>query len=70
MTNHYHLLIETSEGNLSLGIRQMNGVYTQLFNRWHGKIGHLFQGKYKAILTERDCPSGEGPLFHNQSLAP
>jgi putative transposase len=54
MTNHYHLLIETPEGNLSLGMRQINGVYTQLFNKWHGKNGHLFQGRYKAILIQKD----------------
>lgn len=54
MTNHYHLLIETPEGNLSLGMRQVNGVYTQLFNRYHGRSGHLFQGRYKAILIQKD----------------
>jgi REP element-mobilizing transposase RayT len=54
MTNHYHLLIETPDGNLSLGMRQLNGVYTQLFNKWHGRTGHLFQGRYKAILIQKD----------------
>jgi hypothetical protein len=54
MTNHYHLLIETPEGNLSIGMRQLNGVYTQLFNKWHGRTGHLFQGRYKAILIQKD----------------
>ena len=54
MTNHYHLLIETPEGNLSIGMRQLNGVYTQLFNKCHGKTGHLFQGRYKAILIQKD----------------
>lgn len=54
MTNHYHLLIETPDGNLSIGMRQINGVYTQLFNKWHGKTGHLFQGRYKAILIQKD----------------
>jgi putative transposase len=54
MTNHYHLLIETPDGNLSLGMRQLNGVYTQHFNKWHGRIGHLFQGRYKAILIQKD----------------
>jgi putative transposase len=42
MTNHYHLLIETADGNLSIGMRQLNGVYTQLFNKCHGRTGHLF----------------------------
>ncbi len=43
MDNHYHLLIETPEGNLSLGMRQLNGVCTQHFNRLHGSVGHMFQ---------------------------
>jgi putative transposase len=54
MTNHYHLLIETPDANLSIGMRQLNGVYTQLFNKWHGRSGHLFQGRYKAILIQKD----------------
>jgi len=44
MTKHYHLLIETVDGNLSKGMRQLNGVYTQRFERHHGMFGHLFQG--------------------------
>ena len=55
MDNHYHLLIETPDANLSLGMRQLNGVYTQRFNRRHGLVGHLFQGRFKAILVERDA---------------
>ena len=54
MGNHYHLLIETPDANLSLGMRQLNGVYTQRFNRHHSRAGHLFQGRFKAILVERD----------------
>lgn len=54
MDNHYHLLIETSEGNLSKGMRQLNGVYTQRFNRRHGRVGHVFQGRYKAILVQKE----------------
>ena len=54
MTNHYHLLIETPDGNLSIGMRQINSVYTQLFNKRHGRNGHLFQGRYKAILIQKD----------------
>jgi len=54
MDNHYHALIETPDGNLSLGMRQLNGVYTQLFNKAHGRAGHLFQGRYKAILIQKD----------------
>jgi putative transposase len=54
MDNHYHLIIETPEGNLARGMRQLNGVYTQAFNRWHRRVGHLFQGRYNAILLERE----------------
>jgi len=54
MTNHYHLLVETPDANLSLGMRQLNGVYTQRFNRIHKRTGHVFQGRYKAILVEKE----------------
>ena len=54
MSNHYHLLVETPDGNLSRGMRQLNGVYTQLFNRVHNRVGHVFQGRYKAIHVEKD----------------
>ena len=54
MSNHYHLLIETPEANLSSGMRQLNGVYTQQFNRLHLRCGHVFQGRYKAILVDKD----------------
>jgi REP element-mobilizing transposase RayT len=55
MTNHYHLLLETVDGNLSKGMRQMNGLYTQRFNRRHRMVGHLFQGRYKAILVQKEA---------------
>lgn len=54
MTNHYHLLIEAVEANLSRAMRQLNGVYTQHFNRRHHLVGHLFQGRYKAILVQKE----------------
>lgn len=54
MDNHYHLLMETPEGNISKGMRQLNGVYTQAYNRRHEKVGHIFQGRYKAILVEKE----------------
>jgi REP element-mobilizing transposase RayT len=54
MTNHYHLLIETPQANLSKGMRHLNGVYTQRFNRNHARVGHVFQGRFKAILVEKD----------------
>ncbi|MGB9699218.1 MAG: REP-associated tyrosine transposase [Thermodesulfobacteriota bacterium] len=54
MSNHYHLLIETPEPNLSHGMRQLNGIYTQKFNIRHHRSGHIFQGRFKAILVDKD----------------
>jgi putative transposase len=54
MTNHYHLVIETPDANLSKGMRHLNGVYTQRFNRSYQRVGHVFQGRFKAILVEMD----------------
>ncbi len=54
MTNHFHLLVETIDGNLSHGMRQLNGIYTQRVNRRHHLVGHLFQGRYKAILVQKE----------------
>lgn len=54
MDNHYHLIVETIEGNLSQGMRHLNGVYTQRFNRQNDRVGHVFQGRYKSILVERE----------------
>jgi len=53
MGNHYHLLIETPDGNLSRGMRQLNGVYTQKVNRRYSRVGHLFQGRFKSILVDK-----------------
>ncbi|MDO9516400.1 MAG: transposase [Syntrophales bacterium] len=55
MGNHYHLLVETPQANLSQGMRQLNGVYTQKYNRNHNRVGHLFQGRYKAFVVEKDA---------------
>jgi REP element-mobilizing transposase RayT len=55
MSNHYHLLIETGTPTLSKGMRQLNGVYTQAYNRRHVSVGHLFQGRFKGILVEKDA---------------
>jgi len=55
MSNHYHLILETLEGNLSKGMRHLNGVSTQRFNRCHSRSGHVLQGRYKAILVDRDA---------------
>lgn len=54
MNNHYHLLLETPDGNLSHAMRDIGGRYTQQFNRRHRRVGHLFQGRYKAILVEKE----------------
>jgi len=54
MTNHYHLLVETPDSNLAKGMRHLNGVYTQRFNRRHKRVGHVFQGRYKAILVQKE----------------
>ncbi|MES1949175.1 hypothetical protein C84B14_17598 [Salinisphaera sp. C84B14] len=54
MTNHYHLVIETPDANLSRGMRQLNGVYAQYSNRRHRRTGHLFQGRFKGILVDGD----------------
>ncbi len=55
MDNHYHLIIETPHANLSRAIRHLNGVYTQAFNRCHNRVGHLFQGRFTAILIEKEA---------------
>jgi putative transposase len=54
MTNHYHLLIETPQPNLSRGMKHLNGVYTQWFNREHSRTGHLVQGRFKSIVVEKE----------------
>ena len=53
MSNHYHFLIETPDANLSNGMRHLNGVYTQASNSAKNRVGHVFQGRYKAIMVEK-----------------
>ena len=53
MDNHYHVLLETVNGNLSKGMRYLNGVYTQYLNHQHNRVGHVFQGRFKVILVEK-----------------
>ncbi len=55
MTNHYHLVVETPDANLSTGMRQLNGIYTIRFNHQYGRVGHLFQGRYKGILVDKSA---------------
>jgi len=54
MPNHYHLLLATPEPNLSRGMRQLNGIFTQRFNHIHGRVGHVFQGRFHAVVVERE----------------
>ena len=71
MGNHYHLLLQTREANLAVGMRQLNGVYAQGFNRRHGRVGHVFEGRYAAILveTERYLLSLARYILRNPSTA-
>ena len=52
MRNHYHLLVETPEGNLVAGMKWLQGAYTQRYNARHEVFGHLFQGRYKALILD------------------
>ncbi len=54
MDNHYHILAQTPQGNLSRFMRHLNGVYTQRYNRLHDYDGQLFRGRYKSILVAAD----------------
>ena len=54
MPNHYHLLIQTPDANLSRCMRHINAVYTQRYNRAHGCDGQLFRGRFKSILVDGD----------------
>jgi putative transposase len=54
MPNHYHLLVQTPDTNISRSMRHLNGVYTQVYNRRHKWDGPLFRGRYKSILVSAD----------------
>jgi REP element-mobilizing transposase RayT len=54
MSNHYQLVFETADANLSRGMRDLNGVYIQAFNRRHRRVGHVLQGRYRAIHIDKD----------------
>jgi len=54
MDNHYHLLAQTPEPNLSMAVQWINVSYATYFNRKRGRTGHLFQGRFKAILVDAD----------------
>ena len=54
LNNHYHLLIETPEGNLSSILHYINTSYTSYFNKRRERVGHLFQGRFKSFLVDKD----------------
>src|SRR5262245_10943062 len=54
MGNHYHLVLDTPRGNLADAMRQLNGVFTQATNRRHKLTGHLFEGRYRSLVIERE----------------
>jgi putative transposase len=54
MDNHYHLLLETPRANLSIGMRQLNGLYARRFNVRHGRCGHLFQARFRSVLVQKE----------------
>lgn len=54
MSNHVHLLVQTHEANLSQFMKRLLGVYTIRFNRRYQRAGHLFQGRYKALVVDKD----------------
>ncbi len=55
MTNHYHLVVQTHKPNLSRGMHWLNSVYAGWFNRVHKRRGHLFEGRFKAFLIDREA---------------
>ena len=55
MDNHYHILLETPRSNLSQILHHINGAYTSYYNVKRKRFGHLFQGRYKAILVQKDA---------------
>ncbi len=68
LNDHYQLVLETPEPNLSRGMRQLNGEYTQAFNRRHGRCGHVFQGRFRSIVLEKERPLLE--MIRNVVLVP
>jgi hypothetical protein len=54
MPNHYHLEIETPKRNISAALQWLKTTYTVNFNRRHHRVGHLFQGRFKAVLVEKE----------------
>ena len=67
MDNHYHLVIETPEANLSKGMRQLNSIYAQVYNRRHRTVGHVFRAVTKLSLFKKEPPFGGLSLRRPQS---
>ena len=55
MGNHYHFVLQTRQANLAVLMRRINSVYSLAFNRRHGRCGHVFEGRYKALHVDRDA---------------
>jgi putative transposase len=55
MENHVHLLVETPDANLAVGMQWLHGLYARMFNERHGRVGHLFQGRYGAVRITSDA---------------
>jgi putative transposase len=68
MTNHYHLVVETRQPNLSRGMHRLNGMYARWFNWRHGFDGHVFQGRFHAVLVDNEAHLLE--LSRYQALNP
>jgi len=69
MTNHYHLLMETHGATLARGMRQLNGVYTRRFNLAHARVGHVYQGRYSAVLVQVESGTcGDGTRCRGLAL--
>ena len=68
LSNHYHIALETPEGNLSVGMQWLQSTFANRFNRAHKSHGHLFQGRFKSLVVERD--EYLGPLIHYIHLNP
>jgi putative transposase len=70
MGNHYHLVLETARPTLVRGMRDVNGNYSQGFNRRHDRVGHLFQGRYRSILLDLAVPRVLALFDANPDRAP
>ena len=70
MQNHYHLLLETPEADLSAGMQTINGEYAQWFNRDYGLVGHVFQGRFHARLRRKRLAPPRAHALHRDESCP